>query len=36
MIHDKIYVQHKFINKLRIPSIHNEIRKQAHEQKFVD
>jgi len=35
MIHDKIYEKHEFINKLKIPSIHNKIRKQAHEQKFV-
>jgi len=34
MIYDKKYEKHKFMNKLRITSIHNEIRKQAHKQKF--
>ena len=35
-IHDEMYEKHKFINRLRITSIHNEIRKQAHEQKFIN
>jgi len=36
MIHDKIHEKHKFINKLRITSIHNEIYKYTHEQKFIN
>jgi len=36
MIHDKINEKNKLINKLRITSIHNEIYKQAHKQKFIN
>ena len=36
MIHDKIHEKHKLINKLKITSIHNEICKYAHKQKFIN
>jgi len=36
IIHDKIYERHKFIHKLGITSLQNEIRKQTQEQKFIN
>ena len=38
MIHDNIHEpeKHKLINKLRITSIHNEIYKYSHKQKFIN
>jgi len=36
MIHDKIHEKLEFINKLKITSIHNEIYKWAHTQKFIN